>query len=429
VRVNVVCVGMMLVTSGALAAPQKPPADESPLGQFVVTGRSAEHITSLGILPSNSSAFEDVIVRNVVRRDLELSGMFRILSESKAPPGVYGFRDPVDVDAWQAAGAEVVVKVGAQSKGDNVEILGLAYFLSTGKEPVFEKRVAVEKKDARKAAHRITDALLGAITGRPGGFASQFVFSKRWGKNPRVLVMDADGHGLKPVTEVADTAIAPAWGPGHDLFYGLSRRYSPFRLFRGTGSAAKAVRLPVSGNVYGVAFDKDRKRMAVALGSVEGSAVYVGMADGGELKRVSTTPIATHPVFSPSGKVAWIGGGDRRQPQRVWVEGKPVSPSGFSAAAPTFCDTEDGIRMVYAVAVRGDKQDLVMSGERGQGVVRLTQQQGTNSYPACSSDGRLLAFFSTRRSGEGLYMMNMKRWKTTKVSGTIGESLRWAPVP
>jgi hypothetical protein len=30
---------------------------------------------------------------------------------------------------------------------------------------------------------------------------------------------------------------------------------------------------------------------------------------------------------------------------------KAVSPPGFSAAAPTFCDTEDGVFLIYAVAV------------------------------------------------------------------------------
>jgi len=67
----------------------------------------------------------------------------------------------------------------------------------------------------------------------------------------------------------------------------------------------------------------------------------------------------------------------------------------------------------------------------GGGIARLTQNQGTNTYPACSVDGRLLAFFSTRKhqDGDGLYMMSLKRWVTNRVSGAYGESLRWAPLP
>jgi TolB protein len=107
-----------------------------------------------------------------------------------------------------------------------------------------------------------------------------------------------------------------------------------------------------------------------------------------------------------------------------------VSPPGFTAAAPVFCDTEDGIRLVYSVAVGGNRQDLVMSDEKGRGIARLTQNQGTNVYPACSTDGRLLAFFSTgRTTGPGLYVMSLKRWRTQRVIDRVGESLRWAPLP
>ena len=92
-------------------------------------------------------------------------------------------------------------------------------------------------------------------------------------------------------------------------------------------------------------------------------------------------------------------------------------------------ETEDGIRLVYSVAVAGDRQDLIMSGETGGGIARLTQNQGSNTYPACSLDGRLLAFFSTRHKQAAMYGMSLKRWKTQKLASQHGESLRWSPLP
>src|SRR5262249_4404095 len=154
-------------------------------------------------------------------------------------------------------------------------------------------------------------------------------------------------------------------------------------------------------SIYGVAFDKEGNRMAVAVAEGAGSAIYVGNSDGTGLQKISTTEVATHPVWSPSGKLAWVGGGGRQGTQRIYVDGKPASPSGFAASAPAFCDTEDGIRLVFTVSVGSDHQDLVMTNEKGGGIARLTQNQGTNTYPACSSDGRLLAYFSTRKSGAG----------------------------
>lgn len=419
--------------------------DESVLGEFVVTGTTVEeHVPKIAILPSLSPALEDVIVRSVVRRDLELTGLFDVIDDRKAPPGLYGFNDPVDIKAWQALGAEAIVKVAARNHSPGkVEVLGLAYFLNVGQDPVYEKKIVVESKKIRITAHRITDALLGALTGRPGGFASRFTFSGPWARNRRVFTIDSDGHGLMPQTDPQLTAIAPTWGPNQQLFYAVSTNYSPFRLTRLTPVETPhepagpppalpkptAISIPFRGSVYSVDFDKSRTRMAIAVAENGGSAIYVGNPDGTGLEKVSTTELATHPVFSPSGKLAWIGGSATHGSQRVYVDGKAVSPQGFTAAAPTFCDTEDGIRLVYAVAVGGNRQDLVMSNERGQGIMRLTQNQGTNAYPACSLDGRMLAFFSKRGNEQGLYVMSLKRFRTQKVAGTWGESLRWAPLP
>jgi TolB protein len=54
---------------------------------------------------------------------------------------------------------------------------------------------------------------------------------------------------------------------------------------------------------------------------------------------------------------------------------------------------------------------------------RLTQDQGSNTYPACSPDGRTIAFFSTRG---GLFAMDPRgRNQQMIATGAMGESLRW----
>jgi TolB protein len=406
--------------------PQGSSPDESVLGELLITGDAQEHVTPLAILPSLSPDMEDVIVRGVVRRDFEITGMFKVIPDEKAPEGLYGFNDPVDIKAWSKLGAEVIIKVAAQKEGtDSVRIFGLCYFLSHGREPVYQKTLVVKSDAVRPTAHRITDALLGAITGRNGGFASHLTFAARSGKNSSIYTVDADGHHMQGVTMPTDTSIAPAWGPNGTLFFAQSRKYSPFKLvqFEGPG-----INLPFKTSIYSVAFSPDGKKLAVAVGTPVGSTLHVGNADGSNMQAVSSTEVATHPVFSPSGKLAWIGGGGEKVGQRVYVNGKAVSPPSFSAAAPTFCDTEDGVILVYAVAV-GKGQDLVLANENGGNTRRLTQGQGSNSYPACSPDGRLLAFFSERGQEAGLYIKSLKNWQTQQISKRSGESLRWAALP
>src|SRR5688572_13445163 len=414
------------------APPAAPAANEAELGEFIVTGQKVEKLPRIAILPSLAPDLEDVMVRSVVRHDIELTGMFDIIKDDKAPPGLYSFDDPVDVEAWKKLGAEAIVKVAARARGKKqVEVLGIAYFLDVGKDPVYQKKLTVDKSNVRVTAHRITDALLGALTGRPGGFASQFTFSGKWTKNRRIFRMDADGHGLTPLTDPGVTAISPTWGPNGVVFYPVSHAYAPYVLESLLPGAPQPtpVKLQFTTSLYGVAFNKNYSKLAVAVAENAKSAIYVGNADGSGMTKASTTVHATHPVFSPSGKLAWIGGDAKHGSQRVYVEGKAVSPAGFGAASPTFCDTEDGVRLVYSVSVGGDRRDLVMAGEQGGGTSRLTQDQGSNTYPACSPDGRLLAFYSTRKQQPGLYMMSLKRFTTLLVSSQMGESLRWAALP
>lgn len=430
----VISAATVLGTSNrAFGADTKAP-DERVLGEFLVTGVTTEHVPKIAILPSVSPDYEDVVVRSVVRRDLEISGMFRLIPDQDAPPGLYDFDDPVDVAAWQKKGAEAIVKVAARRvAGDKIEVVGIAYFVSAGPTPVYEVKLTSERSEARATAHHITDELLGALTGRPGGFSSAFTFSMPWGRNRRVASVDADGFGLEPRTDPKTTSIAPALAPDGSLYYSESTNFQPFRLMRlgpETSATPTRVELPFDRSIYSVAFSPDGKKMALAVAEPEGSAIYVGNPDGSNLRRVSVTEVASHPVWSPSGKLAWVGGAaETLGGQRVYVEGKAVSPSGFNASAPTFCNTEDGIFLVYSVSVGGGRYDLVMSGERGGNLSRLTQNQGSNSYPACSSDGRLLAFFSDRNGQKGLYVLSLKRWTTTKVLSTVGESLHWEPKP
>jgi len=95
-----------------------------------------------------------------------------------------------------------------------------------------------------------------------------------------------------------------------------------------------------------------------------------------------------------------------------------------------FCNHPDGVRLVFAAGA-GKDTDLVATGENGGALLRLTQSQGRNGYPACSPDGRLIAFFSTRTSNEGpgLYLMRVDGGRPKRISPLLGDSLRWDVLP
>lgn len=80
-------VGALASVSPRASVAQTPgtPPDEHTLGDLVITGSQLENVTKLAVLKSYSPDYEDVVVRSVVRHDLELSGMFDVIPDSKAP--------------------------------------------------------------------------------------------------------------------------------------------------------------------------------------------------------------------------------------------------------------------------------------------------------------------------------------------------------
>jgi TolB protein len=404
------------------------PPDESVLGTVPVTGGSGAPLPKLAVLPIVTTSEADTTLQLVVKKDLDLSGQFDVVPDSAAPPGLYLHDSPVDPAPWRAKGISVVVRVLANKlAAGKVELLGGAYLLDHGKDPAFQQRLESDEAHLRANSHRMTDALLGALTGRPGGFASHMVYSGRVGKNRQIFGIDADGFNLHSESPERDTAIAPTFGPEGGVYYALSHDFSPFALVR--GKDAQAVPLSVSGSVFGLSFSPDKKKLAVSIAAESNSHIFVGNADGTNLTPVSTAALANHPVFGPGGRMAYVAGGTHGQ--RVYVDGKPISPPGFNASAPTFCDTPSGLLVVFTVGV-GKGADLVATDARGGNLLRITQNQGANAYPACSPDGRLLAFFSTRKgdAGPGLYVVPIAAvWRSRRISSELGESLHWEALP
>ena len=417
---------LALLAATPASAQDKPPNPEDLLGNIVVVAGAGRALPKIAVLPSLAADMEDVTVRSVARRDLELCGEFEVLPDSAAPEGIYLADAPVDVKAWAGKGVEAVVKLtGKPLGGGKAELRAQAFFVNKGAAPVFDKRFAVPAATLRVESHRLTDLVIGALTGQSGGFASHMTFASGTGKLRRVYTIDADGNDPKVASPPEQQAIAPAFGPGEQLWYaGSAGEGAPF-LARIAGGGL--VPLGQKGSVYGIAFSRDRKKVAFSIGADDTVKVFAG-ADPQSLAPASDIGMAMHPVFSPSGKLGFSGEG--KYGQRIYVDGKPASPEGLNASAPVFCNHPDGVKLVYQVGV-GKNTDLVASGEQGGGLARLTQNQGRNGYPACSPDGRLVAFFSTRTSGEGpgLYVMRVDGGRPKRVSTLLGDSLRWDRLP
>lgn len=411
--------------SGAPAGPSAgPAAADDPLGNLVVTPGAGRPLPKLGVVPSLSSDLSDVLVSGVIRRDLDLCGEFELIAGADAPDGSDAASSSVDVEAWKKKGAEAVVRVTAKTEGDKVSIVAQAFLVKEGEKPVFDwKATTTGSAGLRDQTHRLADLLIGALTGQNGGFYSRMTFTSGQGPVRLAYVMDADGHDAHTVSTTSELAIGAALGKVDEVYWVSSKNEDPYEIRTAKG----AVSLPVKGSVYGLAFSKDRSQVAVSVGTSDAIRVFTG-SDFSSLTQASKIKTAIEPTFTPDGKLAYSGAG--AYGQRIYVGEKAITPPGIFASSPTFCNHPDGVIAIFAAGA-GKNTDLVRTGEQGGQLVRLTAGQGINSAPACSPDGRLVAFFSTRKTGEGpgLYIMRVDGRRPKRVSTFVGTSLRWEPRP
>jgi TolB protein len=409
--------------SADVAAGVSPPQADDLLGNLVVTAGAARKLPKLGVVPSLSFDPADVTLRSVVRRDLDLCGEVDLLPEEAAPEGVHLASGPVDVGAWAAKGAEAVVRVSSRKTApDEVEIRGEVYFVNVGDSPVSDRRLRAPASEVRIESHRMADLLIGALTGQAGGFASRMTFASGSGSIRSIYTIDADGHGAEAISPPSSLAVTSAFGKGDEVYYSASINYGEYSIYTAAG---ELVPLPIKGSVYGIGFSKDRAQVAVSIGVGTTLKLFTG-PDFASIRPVhDAINMVLQPTFTPSGRLAFAGEG--RYGQRIYVDGKPISPDTLFASSPTFCNHPDGVRAIFAVR-SGRGTDLVATGELGGSLVRLTQGQGSNGYPACSPDGRLVAFFSTRTTGEGpgLYIMRTDGTGAKRISTLLGDSLRWS---
>jgi TolB protein len=423
----VILFAALALAAGSPANPQSGPGARSddPLGTLVVTPGAGRPLPKVGVVPSLSADMADVVLRSVVLRDLDLSGEVELLPDRAAPGGADASEEAVDTEAWRGAGVAAVVRVTATTAAatGEVSLFAQVVLVKKGSTPIFDWKSTVGSARLRAESHRIADLVIGALTGQNGGFYSRMTFTSGQGSIRSAYVMDADGHDLHTVSSPAEVAVASAFGKNGDVYWASSVGDDPHevRSFKGP------ISLPIQGSVYGLAFSKDGSHVAVSIGTLESIFVFIG-SDFASLRRASEVKRAIEPTFTPAGKLAYSGAGATGQ--RIYVGDAPITPEGVFATSPTFCNHPDGAFVIFAAGA-GKNTDLVRTGEKGGPLARLTAGQGSNGYPACSPDGRLVAFFSTRTTGEGpgLYIMRTDGRRPKRVSTLLGSALQWAPLP
>ncbi|MBV8030213.1 MAG: Tol-Pal system protein TolB [Betaproteobacteria bacterium] len=378
-----------------------------------ITGAGAQRVP-IAIAPfAGENAIGATPITQIVRADLERSGLFRTL---ELPP-----LNPMPTEAtsinyaeWRSrlADALVVGSVGVLPDGRYEARFRLYDVVK--QQPLGAIAYTLAKNQVRATAHRIADFIYEKLTGERGVFSTRIAYVVKRGDRYELQIADADGAEAETALASFEPIISPAWSPdGKRLAYVSFEQKKPVVYVHSLVDGRRAVAANFKGSNSAPAWSPDGRTLAVCLSREGGSQIFLMSPDGSGLRRLTSSPaIDTEPRYSPDGQ--WIyftsdrggspqiyrmpaSGGD---PQRVTFEGSynvspRISPDGRTLAYITRNSGKfqvallDLVNKQVQLLTDSDRDESPSFAPNGRMILLATVLGGRGVLSAVSSDGRV----------------------------------------
>ncbi|MBI5624676.1 MAG: Tol-Pal system beta propeller repeat protein TolB [Elusimicrobia bacterium] len=384
-----------------------------------LAGSSAGQALPLGLPPftaNDPGSVQDAAMaqqtREVIRADLMFSRYFRIVEDGPTPDG--GQVSAVSRE-WKLRGAGWILTAkaaapGAGSAAPKVSLTVSLTDLNSG-EQVFDRYYQQDAQFWRSLAHRVSDDLVKALTGKIGIAHSQLAFANRQTGNKEIYLADYDGANLRRLTNHRAISLLPRLSPDRKtVAYTSYRDGNPdlFLLDLATGKS-RVLSNEQGLNVAG-GFSPDGNQMLMTLSRQKHPNIYVkGIADGSITRLTNHTGVDTSPTFSPdASQVAFVS--DRSGNPQVYILDM-TTQRAKKLTRMNWCDSPSWSPTGEWIAFAGrsrpkDPIDIFLVDVTGNQVRQLTHGEGSNEDPSWSPDGRFLTFVTTRGGRPEVYVMD-----------------------
>lgn len=291
-------------------------------------------------------------IRTVMQRDLERTGLFRIIESNGAAVQTI---QTLPYGDWSRLGAAGVIAGQIDVSQSRVPLtLQLTLHDVAEQSMLFGREYQGSRERHRRMAHRFSDHVVEVFTGEPGPFDTHVmcVRSIPDSKGTEIVRMDYDGHGVRRLIANGALNLAPVLSPdGTVLAYTSYRDGSPDIYLQ---------------NLY----DGQEERLT----NEPGLALAGSWSPDGRYLALSRTINGNNDLFLYDTR--------RRRFKRLTNDpGIDVSPS----FAP------DGHRLVFT-SDRGGSPQLYLTNAKGGRPVRLTFEGTHNTAPAWSPRDDTIAF-------------------------------------
>ncbi len=347
-------------------------------------------------------------VTDVVRADLERSGLFKLVELGPSPMGA----DSVDFGRVRSRGADAVA-VGTVSPSGGRYQIQVRLHDAAKQVALGSQAMVMSPAQYRITGHRIADFIYEKLTGEPGVFSTRIAYVVKSGSRYELQIADADGSNAQTALASREPIISPAWSPdGSRLAYVSFEAKKPVVYVHNLASGQRNVAANFKGSNSAPAWSPDGRRLAVVLTKDGQSQLYSVNADGSGVQRLaSSSGIDTEPSWSPDGMIYFTsdrggspqiyrvpaGGGDA---QRVAFEGSyNVSPRPSPDGKSLVYVSRNGGRFQVTLLDLASRQTQILTDSskdespsfapNGRMVLYATEIGGRGVLAAVSSDGRV----------------------------------------
>jgi TolB protein len=394
---------------------------------------------------AESAKGHSALFTQVVRDDLQFSGILELASPSFYPPQTPGGPAELRFPAWTDPPTNANF-VGFGNLSESTAEVAIEAWLYDVRNPTSQAvvgkvyRGAPTDAQVRKFAHQFADEIIVKLSGGlPGVAGTQIAFVSSRNGSKEVWVMDYDGANQRQLTYLKSISLTPRWSPDASRI-----AFTCFAPYGGVTSAqicmysldtGKPVSFPrFRGTNATPAWSPDGTQILFSSSMLGNPELFVSDVNGGRPKRLTNANGASiSPTWNPkTGQtIAFVS--DRGGYPQLYL----MNSDGTSTTKLDLPDmgyvidpawAPNGQLLAFSWRRPSGNYDIYVMDAASQQIVELTRDQARNERPCWAPDGRHLVFESTRGGTRQIWTMLADGSQPHQLTATgHNESPNWSP--
>jgi TolB protein len=351
----------------------------------------------------------------LIEKDLSFTSLFRFISKKAflEDPEKAGFSaETIDFANWAVLDAQALVKGWYSLDRNGILIIEVHLFDVLTQKEIMKNKYTSSTDELPSTVHKISDAIIEALTGEPGVFQTKIAFVGNRTRNKEIYLMELDGRNVTQLTSNGSINQSPDWSKDGKLIV-----FTSFK--SGKGSSLYIIDLnqktiqgfpSLTGPVWSPAYSPISEVIAMTYWMKYDRGIFTFNPRTSELKKISKGgSIDVSPSFSPDGRyLAFVS--DRSGHAQIYRQGlsgeedaSRLTFQGWRNEDPAW--SPKGDKIAFAGMDVDGHADIFLMNTDGSNIERLTYDSKTNESPSWSPDGQFIIFASNRGGKFQLYVM------------------------